>query len=216
MSTALARSASVPTAAMVAVDRIRFHPRNIRRELGDLRDLTASIEAEGVLQPLLLHRTDFGLQVVDGHRRLAAAKLAGLHRVPALIVDELDDDEAIAKMLATTLKRGIDHGERRAAVQVLVEEFGHTRSGLARRLGVTPGAVSQWLADEQRQQRICSVKSAAAKRRVGATRITALADSWQDRAANGLTATEAAELLAELRALAPSSPVEGATTEAGQ
>jgi ParB/RepB/Spo0J family partition protein len=206
VTTALTAARQAPTAAMVPVDKIRFHPRNIRRELGDLRELIASIEAEGVLQPLLLHRTQFGPQVVDGHRRLAAARVIGLPRVPAIVVDELDDDEAIAKMLATTLRKSIDEDERRHAVRTLVEEFGHTQAGIARRLGVHRHTVDQWMASKAESERVKAAKRIAGKSRVAGSRITALVDSWQERASGGLSAEQAAELLAELRALVPGAP----------
>lgn len=211
MTTVLARPSSLPTAAMVSVDSIRFHPRNIRTELGDLRELTASIAAEGVLQPLLVHRTATGLQAVDGHRRLASARIAGLRKVPVLIVDELDDDEAITKMLATTLKSGVSREERRAALRSLTEEFGHTRRGLAERFGVSVNTVVEWMADDTAREQKRAANRSWKRHQVSPHRIDALIDQWQDKATCGLTAAEATELLAELRSLtsrasAPSSP----------
>lgn len=70
-------------AAVVVLDRIVFHPSNIRRNLGDLRQMTASIELHGVLQPVVLERYGDYLRVRMGHRRVTAARLAGLKKVPA-------------------------------------------------------------------------------------------------------------------------------------
>jgi len=194
----LARPTAVPAAAMVPVDTVRFHPRNIRADLGDLRELTASITAEGVLQPLLLHRRDTRLlEVVDGHRRLASARLAGLRRVPALIVAELDDDEAITKMLATTLRQGISPEERRRALLTLHHEFGHTVTALAARYGVCGDTIRRWMADEP------SGRTSVTRRRIPVERVESLADSWRERAEQGLSPDQACALLAEIRALCP-------------
>jgi ParB family transcriptional regulator, chromosome partitioning protein len=72
----------------VPISRVRPHPRNIRQELGDLSELVASIRAEGILQPLVVrqHPELAGhLEVIAGHRRLEAAKRAGLTLVPVTI-----------------------------------------------------------------------------------------------------------------------------------
>lgn len=190
-----------PVAAMVPVDQIRFHPRNIRRDLGDLRELTANIAAEGVLQPLLLHRKGSLLEVVDGHCRLAASRMAGLKKVPALIVDELDDDEAMTKMLGTTLKKDVTPAERRAAIHTLVTEFGHTYRGIAERLGVHEQTVRKWVADEVCIQR---GRPMAKERRVPGSRVRELAERWEKRVGpEGLDVDEVTALLGELRGLVP-------------
>lgn len=55
---------------------------NIRVDYGDLTELTASIKENGVRQPLILDKGDI---LVDGHRRLKAAKAAGLEKVDDMI-----------------------------------------------------------------------------------------------------------------------------------
>ena len=85
---------STVKAALVRIDQIRFHPANIRRELGDLRDLSNSIRRYGVLQPVVLERFGDTLRLRMGHRRVAAAQLAGLRMVPALIHSEPLDERS--------------------------------------------------------------------------------------------------------------------------
>src|SRR4051812_43684937 len=63
-------------------------PPTPRRNLGDLSELAASIRSAGLLQPLLVRpATAIEYRLLDGHRRLAAAKAAGLRTVPALCRD---------------------------------------------------------------------------------------------------------------------------------
>lgn len=65
----------------VPLQHLRFHPRNIRTNLGDITALAESIRHEGVLVPLMAEkRPGGGLQLLHGHRRWAAADLAGLRR----------------------------------------------------------------------------------------------------------------------------------------
>lgn len=186
--------------ARVPVDRLRFHPNNIRSELGDLRQLTASIKAHGVLCPLMAHSCDSYLQLLHGHRRLAAARLAGVRSVPVLIVDQHENDEAIALMLAENLTRaGISRHDRRAAVRSLLDQHGHTGAGIAARLGVTADTVRRWAAgDEPNGPRGAGRR----QRRLYGTAVLRIVEQWTDRAAGGLTADQAQQLLAELAALA--------------
>lgn len=196
--------------ALVPVDRIQFHPRNVRKSLGDLRELEANVWAEGVLQPPLLHRRGQLLEVVDGHRRLAATRLAGLRKVPAVVVAEMADDEVLTKMLGTALtKQNVTPTERRAAVRTLTEEFGHTRQGLAERFGVSYSTICNWLASPQERGEARPTRPAGRRIQVGA--LCRVLDEWEDRAQAGLSPAAAVQLLAELRALIPSTASAGST-----
>lgn len=77
------------TFALVPIDAIAPGPHNPRRDLGDLDGLVASIRAVGILEPLILDGVAGGpgtaYMLLAGHRRHAAAKLAGLEEVPCLI-----------------------------------------------------------------------------------------------------------------------------------
>lgn len=97
----------------VPVDLIDPHPHNPRRDLGDLTELAASIKEQGILQNLLLvpqhdqrdvSRTGRYTAVV-GHRRLAAAQLAGLETVPAVINPRLTNAEQVLLMALENIQR---------------------------------------------------------------------------------------------------------------
>lgn len=130
----------------VPLQRLRFHPRNVRTGLGDLTALTESIRQEGVLVPLMAEKLPSGgLQLLHGHRRWAAADLAGLRRVPVVIVPAHTTDEAILLMLAeNTGRAAVDPGDLRTAVKALVDEFGYTPGSVAQRLGVDVDVVTGW------------------------------------------------------------------------
>ncbi|MCL1994652.1 MAG: ParB/RepB/Spo0J family partition protein [Defluviitaleaceae bacterium] len=97
------------------------HPNNPRKQLGDLRELSESIKKSGILQNLTVvphtitektpgqHgsveiETRKGYMVIIGHRRLEAAKMAGLTEVPCTIA-EMDEKEQIATMLEENMQR---------------------------------------------------------------------------------------------------------------
>ena len=80
-----------PAVAYVPLERLRTHPDNVHRDLGDLRELVESIRQQGVLLPLRVeHRPGSEvLRIRAGHRRAAAAELAGLPKVPCVVVAAL-------------------------------------------------------------------------------------------------------------------------------
>ncbi|MGW5647542.1 ParB N-terminal domain-containing protein [Saccharopolyspora sp. NPDC003762] len=185
----------------VSLDKLRFHPLNIRSDLGDLRTLTASIAAEGILQPLLAHRYAGGGEVLDGHRRLAAARLAGLRTAPTMILPCREPDEAICIMLATALTgSGLLPEDRRRAVRALLDSYGHTARDLADRFGVRVSTVNNWAAAPGPDV----VSPKRTRRRaptVGARAIHSLVENWRPRVDSGLSADQASALLEELAAL---------------
>lgn len=138
-------------AAMVPVDRIRMHPRNIRKTFTGLDELAASISHEGVLEPLVAHqkfRRAAGVQdleLIAGHRRLAAAEIAGLRRVPVFIVPTMRDDEAMLAMLAENTQRcAVPVRDLGRALTDLHDEFGYDYSSIAERLGITLEELREW------------------------------------------------------------------------
>ena len=87
------------------VEELFPHPENPRKDLGDLTELTESIRKNGIYQNLtVVPRQEGGYTVVIGHRRLAAAKAAGLKKVPAAVV-EMDPMKQIETMLIENLQR---------------------------------------------------------------------------------------------------------------
>lgn len=91
------------------VDKLRPHPRNIRHEVLPSAELVASIQQDGILQPLVVapHPTLEGdYTLIAGHHRLAAAKKAGLSQVPVVIRHDLaGDEQQIPAMVSENMHR---------------------------------------------------------------------------------------------------------------
>lgn len=92
------------------------HPENPRKDLGDLTEMSESIKKNGVLQNLTVIPKDidgndcncndaFRYMVIIGHRRLAAAKAAGVDQVPCRIVEGMTHDEQLLTMLEENMQR---------------------------------------------------------------------------------------------------------------
>lgn len=129
-------SAIVPNALQ---PRVAFDPES-------LRELAESIEAHGVLQPLLVRSSGNGrFEIIAGERRFRAAQLAGRTRIPA-IVRETSDSDALAIALIENIQReDLNPIETAAAYRQLMEEFDLTQSELARQVGKAQPSIANAL-----------------------------------------------------------------------
>jgi ParB family chromosome partitioning protein len=113
-----------------------------------LEELTASIKATGLIQPLIVRPVP-GLphqfEVVAGERRLKAAQLAGLTDIPA-IIREFSDQEALAISLIENIQREeLSPADEARALHRLIEEFALTHEQIARAIGRSRAAVTNLL-----------------------------------------------------------------------
>jgi ParB family chromosome partitioning protein len=141
-----------PSVEAVDVDLIVPNPHQPRASLGEesLRELAASVREHGMLQPLLVSRMAGGegtltYQLIAGERRLEAARMAGLERVP-VVVKEATSGELLELALVENLQRA-DLGplEEAGAYRRLQEDFGLTQEQIAGRVGRSRTAVANSL-----------------------------------------------------------------------
>jgi ParB family chromosome partitioning protein len=128
---------SGPMFEQLPIDRIDPNPRQPREAFDEepLQELTASIEAVGVLQPIVVRPNGGRYQIVMGERRVRAARAAGLERIPA-IVRTTEDDQLLRDALLENIHReDLNPLEEAAAYEQLLVDFGITQEELAARLG---------------------------------------------------------------------------------
>lgn len=125
---------------LIDVDALQPNPFQPRGpiEASSLTDLTASIRAQGVLQPLLVRPCGDGpnqFQIVCGERRWRAARLAGMAAIPCM-VRSLSDAQASAAALVENLQRDdLNTIEEAEGYRRLQTEFGMTQDSLATAIG---------------------------------------------------------------------------------
>ena len=142
----------------IALEKIIPHEHNPRQALGDLTELTDSIKQSGILQNLTVVECDIedseqswsnskphnvvtkGYKVIIGHRRLAAARLAGLETVPCAVV-QMDEPTQIATMLLENMQRSdLTPIEQAKGVQMLLD-LGETTSSIAQKTGFSRSTI---------------------------------------------------------------------------
>ncbi|HAS6243942.1 ParB/RepB/Spo0J family partition protein [Vibrio vulnificus] len=111
-----------------------------------LEELTASIQSQGIIQPIVVRPMQDGhFEIIAGERRWRAAKLAGLKRVPCLI-KHVEDRAAIAMALIENIQReDLNVIEEAQALERLQDEFSLTHQQVADVIGKSRTAVSNLL-----------------------------------------------------------------------
>jgi ParB family chromosome partitioning protein len=131
----------------IALDRIRENPRQprVRLDPDSLATLTASVREHGIIQPILVTETLDGYQLVAGERRVRAARLAGLDRIPAVVRQLADRDQLELALVENLQREDLDPLEAAGAYRQLIDEFDFTQEQLAERVGRARSTVANTL-----------------------------------------------------------------------
>jgi ParB family chromosome partitioning protein len=121
----------------VPLARVVPNPHQPRRHWDEaaLEELAGSIREHGILQPVLVTETLDGYQLIAGERRVRAARLAGLERVPALVRQLADRDQLELALVENVQRADLDPIEEALAYRQLIDEFGLTQEAVADRVG---------------------------------------------------------------------------------
>ena len=144
---------------MIQVEKLHPHPDNPRKVIGDVSELAESIKANGILQNLTVvpmndDWTEF--TVIIGHRRLAAAKQAGLTELPCAIV-EMTEKEQLSTMLTENMQRSdLTVYEEAKGCQLLLD-LGDTVAEVAEKTGFSESKI-------RRRVKLCELDEEAFKK----------------------------------------------------
>lgn len=132
----------------IAINKLHPHPDNPRKDLGDLTELVESIKKNGIMQNLTVipKAGEPGEYItIIGHRRCAAAKLAGITKVPCRVVDDMDDKEQISTMLEENMQRNdLTILEQAQGFQMMLD-LGETEDTIAEKTGFSKTTIKHRL-----------------------------------------------------------------------
>tara|TARA_B110000438_G_scaffold174919_1_gene167179 strand:+ start:2991 stop:3767 length:777 start_codon:yes stop_codon:yes gene_type:complete len=130
--------------AISAIEPNRYQPRRVFDD-EKMAELTLSIQEMGVLQPILVRRTEDGFELVAGERRWRAARRAGLSAIPALVRDAGNRDSLEQAIVENVHRDDLNPLEEASAFHRLMDEFGLTQHQVAVRVGRSRPAVANTL-----------------------------------------------------------------------
>jgi ParB family chromosome partitioning protein len=122
---------------LVAIQEVFPNPEQPRSRFEEaaLKELASSIREHGVLQPLLVRRAPGGYELIAGERRLRAARLAGLDRIPVLCRRVEDDRKLELALIENIQRENLNPIEEAQAYRELQSINKYTQEEVARRVG---------------------------------------------------------------------------------
>jgi ParB family chromosome partitioning protein len=129
----------------IPVSLIDPNPRQPRTTFSEpeLRELASSVSKRGVLQPVLVTACPGGrYELIAGERRLRAATLAGLDRIPALVRTIEDAERLELALIENMAREDLNPVEAARACAALIDELGLSKEEVGRRLGRSRASIS--------------------------------------------------------------------------
>lgn len=146
-------AAASPSINEIPLERVRPNPQQPRTSFpaDELEELAGSIRRHGVLQPVVVARNGEWYELVAGHRRVLAARLAGKTSIPAVIREDVTDRLELA-LIENVQRADLNAIDSARAYKLLMETYGLTQEQLAERMGKSRSAVANTLRSLQAPQ----------------------------------------------------------------
>ncbi len=182
----------------------RYQPRS-HFAPEELAQLSESIRAQGILQPLLVRKLDYGYELVAGERRLRAAKMIDLDRVP-VVVKTVSDAEMLEMSIVENIQReNLNPMEEAEAYHCLITQFNLTQEQAAERVGKSRSAVANFLRLRQLPEPVKTsiiegrISMGHARALLGADTAAQQNAAWRATINKGLSVRQTEELVKRLR-----------------
>jgi ParB family chromosome partitioning protein len=189
------------------IDVIRSNRYQPRRKFSEdeLAELSRSIKQQGVLQPLLVRKSNTGYELIAGERRLRASKMAGLSQVP-VVVREISETELLEASIIENIQReDLNPMEEAEAYRRLIEDFKLTQEQIAERVSKSRSAVANFIRLCQLPQPIKDslaeniLSMGHARALLGADTAAQQNRAWQIVMSKGLSVRETESLVKRLK-----------------
>ena len=182
----------------------RYQPRlNFSEE--DLQELTDSIKAQGILQPLLVRKDDDGYELIAGERRLRAAKRARLTQVP-VVIKRVNDNQMLEMAIVENIQReNLNPIEEAEAYHRLITQLNLTQDQASARVGKSRSAVANFLRLRQLPEQIKdsitdgSLSMGHARAILGAEASSQQLAAWRAVISKGLSVRQTETLIRRLK-----------------
>lgn len=121
----------------IPISQVRTNKYQPRTEFNQdrLNDLVNSIREKGVVQPILVRRTQDGYELIAGERRLRAVKNLGMDKIPAIVKNVADIDMLEISLIENIQREELNPIEEANAFQKFITDFSFTQEKIAKALG---------------------------------------------------------------------------------
>ncbi len=133
---------------LIPQEQIVPNPNQPRKrfDYDELEGLAQSIRQNGILQPITVRQTDDGkFELISGERRLRAARLVGLSKIPTIVTEIDNKNSAVFSLIENLQRQDLDFFEEAEAMDRLLTEYGMSREELSAKLGKARSTISNKL-----------------------------------------------------------------------
>lgn len=132
-----------PQIRMITIEKIDPSARQPRNQLGDLRDLTASIKEKGVLEPILVRPANGRYEIIAGERRFRASKKAGLKEIPCIEMDVEESEAMEISLIENVQRKDLDVFEEADGLRALTDIYGYNHEQVAKKIGKARSTITE-------------------------------------------------------------------------
>lgn len=148
-----ARSAG-PRIRMISVERIDPNPQQARNELGNIQELMASIQAKGILEPIIVRPVGVRYEIIAGERRYIASKRIGLKEIPCIEMDVRDNEAMEISLIENLQRKDLDVFEEADGLNALIELYNYNHGQISEKLGRARSTITEILSISRIPQKI--------------------------------------------------------------
>ena len=118
----------------------------VRFDYNELEGLAVSVRTNGMLQPINVRkRSDGKYELISGERRLRAARMVGMTKLPCVVMDVSDEQSALFAIIENVQRQNLDFFEEAVAIERLMTEYGLTQEEISKKLGKAQSTLSNKL-----------------------------------------------------------------------
>lgn len=122
------------------------HQPRVRFDYNELEGLACSIRANGILQPINVRALDGGkYELISGERRLRAARMVGMVKIPAIVMNVSDEQSALFAIIENVQRQNLDFFEEAVAIDRLMTVHGLSQEEISKKLGKAQSTLSNKL-----------------------------------------------------------------------
>lgn len=132
-----------PRIRMITIEKIDASARQPRNQLGDLKDLTASIKEKGILEPILVRPFQGRYEIIAGERRYRASKNAGLKEIPCIEMDVEESEALEISLIENVQRKDLDVFEEADGLRSLADIYGYNHAQVAQKIGKARSTITE-------------------------------------------------------------------------
>src|SRR3972149_3802468 len=122
----------------------RYQPRKMFND-ARLDELVSSIKEKGIVQPIIVQKTDSGYELIAGERRWRAAQKAGMEKIPAIVKEVTSEGSLELALIENIQRENLNPMEEARAYQRLADEFHLIQEEIAKKVGKDRSSVANYL-----------------------------------------------------------------------